>query len=623
MNYFVTKMTNDLTKVSGIGKSLAEKMKENGIDSIEKLASINIKDLLKINGIGKASALKYIESANQLLESKQKPKKEKVVDKKGKQKKEKVLDKKEVTDEKPIPEEPVISKEKEPQIQKFTRTKISSGSKSISQQSSLEVIPEKMKDKKKKAISKGTVPFKKPVSTESKTFKKQKSAKKSSQKGKLPQKTDKLPIKTFFPEEIVQRIRFLHFKIKHIEEALVKEHEDFKLEDLGYVLDYVRILNINYKTQSQIKIFKELEITPTFYDPLENREIEIWDLMFECTRVLWVLARAYAQLSEKFEAEGKMKNAIIAMVECSKIYKTATYFSSACTRQEDIGLSLSPESLELNSEEARIFAQNLSAMREENKNNLFLASQMYAGLSALSKRFYFLKEHAKLKEQHLKAQFNYDMGKACYLKAKALSKSSIALENEEKVKNLKQKSNYYFSNAEEIWENMLKKPKNLSKAEKANLRVNLSIVNENIIENDVEILGYNDIKNIQNPEGFIAVPENVGLFVPRSIMYLTKYRPRDINYGRFKEYKISKLNLGSRQSKIEKLLNEKAGIGRTIKQLKFLYSKNDIDINIFFELLEKYEIKLETIETTLEKLKKGDKPSEAGKKRVKEKRARI
>jgi len=613
-------MATDLTKVTGIGKSLAEKMKESGIDSVEKLASMKIKDLLKINGIGKASGLKYIESANQLLESKQKKEEKKEEDNKVKQKKEKTLDEKEISDKKPISEKPVISKEEESPKQKFTRTKISSGSESYSQQSSIEAIPEKKKHKKKKEISKGSVPFKKPVSSESKTFKTQKPIKKSSQKGKIQQKTDKLPIKTFFPEEMMQRIRFLHFKIKHIEEALEKEHEDFKLDELSYVLDYVRILNINYKTQSQIKIFKELEITPTFYDPLENREIEIWDLMFECARVLWILARAYAQLSEKFEADGKMKNAIIAMVECSKVYKTATYFSSACTRQEDIGLSLSPQNLELNSEEARIFAQNLSAIREENKDNLFLASQMYAGLSALSKRFYFLKEHVKNKEQHLKAQFNYDMGKACYLKANALSKSSIALENEEKVKKLKQKSNYYFSNAEEIWENMLKKPKNLSKDEKANLRVNLSIVNENIIENDVEILSYNDIKNVQNPEAFIAVPENVGHFYPRSTMYLTKYQPRDLNYGRFKEYKISKLDLGSRQSKIEKLLNQKAGIGRTIKQLKFLYGKNDIDINIFFELLEKYEIKLEMIERSLEKLRNGEKPNKADKKQVKEKK---
>ena len=410
----------------------------------------------------------------------------------------------------------------------------------------------------------------------------------------------------------MQRIRFLHFKIKKLEKTL-KRDEDFNLDELNYVLDYVKILNINYKTQSQIKIFKELDINSSFYDPLEDREIKIWDLMFECTRVLWVLARAYAHLSEKFETEKQMKNAIIAMVECSKIYKTTAYFSAACTRQEDKGLSLSAENLELNSEEARIFAQNLAAIREENNNNFSLASQMYAGLSALSKRLYFLKNHNTTKEQHLKAQFNYDMGKACYLKAKALLKSSIALENEEKIKKLSQKSNYYFSKTEEIWENLVKNSDSLSKVELDNLRRNLSVVNDNIIENDVEVLDYNNIKDIQNPAPFIAVPENLGLFLPRSTMYLTKYPSRNLNFDRFKEYRISKLELGSHQSKIEKLLNEKAGIGRTIKQLKFLYERNDIDINIFFELLEKYEIKLEIIESKLERLKKGNETSKVDK----------
>lgn len=557
-------MTLDLIKVKGIGKSTAEKMKELGIDSIEKLASTKLRDLLKINGIGTSTGKKYIETASKLLQER------------------KEREKKEISQRNVASEKEVVSKKKPYETHKYPKSKYSS-----------------------------------------KTHIKQIPIKKSPQKIKSVKAREKLPIKTFFPEEIMQRIRFLHYKIKHLEKALEKKKEDFKLDELNYVLDYVTILNVNYKTQSQIKIFKELNITPTFYDPLEKRDIKIWDLMLECGRVLWVLARAYAHLSEKFEAEGRMKNAIIAMVECSKIYKTAAYFSSACTRQEDIGLSLSAENLELNSEEARIFAQNLAAIREENKGNLFLTSQIYAGLSALTKRFYFLKTHEETKAQRLKAQFNYDLGKACYLKANALVKSSIALENEERIKKLRQKSNYYYSKAEEIWENLLKKSDNLSKVELDNVRVNLSIVNENIIENDTEILDYKDIKYIQNPKPFIAAPENIGLFVPRSTMYLTRYRTRDLNFDRFKEYKISKLDLGSRHSKMEKLLNKKAGIGRTIKQLKFLYDKNDIDINIFIELLEKYEIKLEMIESTIEKLKEADKPREVGKKRIKQNKVEV
>ena len=549
-------MTLDLLEVKGIGKSIAEKMKASGIDTVEKLASTKIQGLLKVNGIGESTGKKYIKSAKNLLQEK------------------KEFEKKEIS------EKNVVSKEKE----------LYEAKKYPTYKHRYKSIPHKN----------------------------QRPIKKRPQKKKVVTKRKKSPVKTFFPAETIQRIRFFHFKIKHLEKALERANEDLKLDDLNLILDYVLILNVNYKTQSQIKIFKELNITPNFYDPLENRDIKIWDLMYECTRVLWILARTYAYLSEKFEAEKKLKNAIIAMDECSKAYKTAAYFSTACIRQEDMGLSLSSETLELNSEETRISAQKIATEREENKANLFLASQMYAGLSALSKRFYFLKNHEKIKQQQIKAQIEYDIGKACYLKAKALLKSSIALENEEKIKKIKQKSNYYFSRAEEIWEKLLKKTDDLSKEELKNLRFNLSIVNENIIENDVEILDYKDIKNIQNPEPFIAVPENIGLFLPRSTMYLTRYRTRDLNYERYKEYKISKLELNPQHGKMEKLLNRKAGIGRTIQQLRSLYDRNDIDINTFFELLEQYTIKLEMIESTIKKLRKKDKPIEVDKKRTKQ-----
>jgi archaellum component FlaC len=56
-------------------------------------------------------------------------------------------------------------------------------------------------------------------------------------------------------------------------------------------------------------------------------------------------------------------------------------------------------------------------------------------------------------------------------------------------------------------------------------------------------------------------------------------------------------------NKIDELKNTKAGIGRTIKQLKILYENNDIDINSFTELFEKYSIKLETIESAIRNLK--------------------
>ena len=42
---------------------------------------------------------------------------------------------------------------------------------------------------------------------------------------------------TFFTDEIMQRIRYLHYKIKKIEEALDKEEESFSLDDLNLVLE--------------------------------------------------------------------------------------------------------------------------------------------------------------------------------------------------------------------------------------------------------------------------------------------------------------------------------------------------------------------------------------------------
>ncbi|GAH55648.1 unnamed protein product, partial [marine sediment metagenome] len=79
---------------------------------------------------------------------------------------------------------------------------------------------------------------------------------------------------TFFAEEEMRRIRYLHFKIKKIEEALDKVEESFNLDDLNLVLEYTKKLNINYQNADNVKILKELDITPIFLEPLENnREI--------------------------------------------------------------------------------------------------------------------------------------------------------------------------------------------------------------------------------------------------------------------------------------------------------------------------------------------------------------
>ncbi len=85
-------MEYHLEDVSGIGKATAERMKESGIDSVEKLASLNTKDLikLKIKGIGKATAEKYINGAKILLKDVRKVKKEELLEKKEPPKKEKL-----------------------------------------------------------------------------------------------------------------------------------------------------------------------------------------------------------------------------------------------------------------------------------------------------------------------------------------------------------------------------------------------------------------------------------------------------------------------------------------------------------------------------------------------------
>ena len=89
---------------------------------------------------------------------------------------------------------------------------------------------------------------------------------------------------SFFDDNVMQRIRFLHYSIKKIEVALEKEEEDYSLDDLNLVLEYTMILNINYKNESHKKILKDLDITPSFHDYVENRDIDIDDLMFECIK---------------------------------------------------------------------------------------------------------------------------------------------------------------------------------------------------------------------------------------------------------------------------------------------------------------------------------------------------
>jgi hypothetical protein len=718
-------MTLDIQLVNGIGKKTAERMKQKGIDSIERLASSRVEDLLKISGIGNATAKRYINTAQNYLEDiKEKERGANIIKEEERQfstsseeninvpktslseeisllKEELINQNSSSSNSKEILDVPKLSKKSLDIVRAYTdnikvvereKKTINKGKNqihlslekflndveaSISEEmlsnpkltsekniieepikplitlkkektapTKSEMVKSKKKSKRKKdsAKKKKNLPPLKEIGSkqikskfEPQTATKQQFTHKKLQIRQADQKLtyknntkiieeksrkDKPLLRTFFSPETMQKIRFFHFKIKHLEVAM-RKNEDFSFYDLDSIVDYVEILNINYKTESQIKIFKELDITPSFFDPLEKNKIEIWDLTFECARVLWVAAQAYSYLSKKFESEGGLKNAIVAMVECSKMYKAAAYFSAACTRQENRGTTLSAENLELNSEESRILAQSLAAMREEQKQNLAMASNLCAGLSALTKRLYFLKRYDKVKEKQLKAQYNYDIGKACHLKAKLLLKMSDNGENNKGIEHLQKKANYYFYKAEEIWEYMLKNSKELSNSEKENLQTNLLIVNEHIIENDVEIIKENEAMKLQDPEPLIIIPENLAPFLPRTTNYLTQYKPKDLNFYAYRRYKDLLSEISVDYNKMDELQNKKAGIGRTLKELRVLYDNNDIDISEFTHLFEKYSTKIVTIENVIEKLKNPEKRSGISKQQIKETKSKT
>ncbi len=632
---------------NGIGILNAERMKQNGIDSIEKLASSTVEDLIKIDGIGVNNAKIYIEIAKRHLKSMRTRERIQNIIKKNKLPTISNIGTKACdltlfrANRHKVSLDSIkkLASSNEEDISRLKGIEISNAKRYIdiaknylesmrlNEQGEDFVEIESPERKKEIKIPKELViaPKLNKVSISSKFKIKeypQKLAGKT-KKSKMPNidvqsskrtsygidiKTGRKKItsrspsilKTFFPLETMQKIRFLHYKIKNLEEALWK-NKGFSSSELNYIIDYIKILNVNYKTQSQIKILKELEIPNTFYDPIDKKEIKIWDLIFECSRALWISAQAYSNLSKKYEAENLMENAIVAMVECSKMYKTAAYFSAACTRQEDKGFTLSVENLELNSEESRIMAQSLATTSEENKRNYSMAAKLSAGLSALTKRLAFAKRNIKIKENQFKAQYQYDIGRACHLKAKSLLLLSYEEKDEENIEKLKKKANYYYHKAEDLWEKML--TAKLNPFEKDCVKNNLSIVNDYIIENDVELIDDIEAMDVQDPEPLIIVPENLAPFIPRTTNYLTKYKQTDIDFNAYLRYKNLMSDILVNFSKIEELKNSKAGIGRTIKQLKILYENNDIDINSFTELFEKYSIKLETIEAAIRNIR--------------------
>ncbi len=435
------------------------------------------------------------------------------------------------------------------------------------------------------------IPPKPPLKIKEKFQEKKKDEIKKSHKGST---------KTFFSEDIVQKIRFLYHKTNSFEKILEKRDTEYNMDDLQLLHEYANFLNVNYKSQSQIKIIKELDISPTFYDPIEKREIPIWDLMLECGRIYCILAKAYSQLSKRCENLNDFNNAVNRMVNSSKAYKTAAYFSAANTRQEDIGQFLSPDNLELKSEEARIIAQNLAI--KKSSDDLFLSSKMYAGLAALLNRLNYLQNYQADKEDQMKALVNYYKAKSCHLKAKAMicSSNNNEIYDSDDVINLQKKANYYFLICEEIWENILKNHEGLSKKRVLELKRYLATVNEEIMENDVEIINSNQAEKIQDPEPFIAIPENMSYCIPKFTRFLTNY-PTTIIEKKSIDYVDSEQS--NKKNEIRALRDQKAGMGRTLKQIKQLYESGDIDIHQFSELYEKYSTRISSIETKITELK--------------------
>lgn len=641
-------MISIMRMVNGIGESTVELLKKHGINSIEELANSTVEKISRIEGIESTEAKKYIYIAKKQLQNlkaketvyqsitKRFP--TKTVEFKVKKKSPKTsFDKscnnisirsikklatsniEELSKTKGID---IVNAERYIKIaKKYLETMRKSDKEvenglNISESNTLKPVVKKLPEKAKLSnfVSFKTTENKTELNSDIISQIKRKTAvpidsseKTDFTKDKTPPKKadeiiKKYKEKSFFPEKTMQRIRFLHYKIKHLEQKL-ERREDFSFSELNHIIEYIQILNINYKTQSQIKLFKELDITSSFFDPITKRDIKIWDLIFECARALWISAKAHSYLSRKFEKDGVMENAIVAMVEASKMFKTAAYFSAACTRQEDKGKSLSVELLELNSEQSRILAQNLAILSELRKENYSMAANLSAGLSALTKRLAFLRNYEDVKHIQLKAQYNYDIGKACHLKATSLLKLPDAEDNELIIENLRKKANHYYYQAEELWESILESCSDLSVAVQEKIKHNLSIVNDDIIANDVEIISDREASEIQDPEPLIIVPENLAPFVPRTTNFLTEYNQKDLNFDAYKRYKHLISEVSGKANKIEELMNTKAGVGRTLKQLKLLYQNNDIDVNSFTELYEKYSIKLESIDSAINALK--------------------
>ena len=225
------------------------------LDSIKKLASSNEQDISRLKGIEISNAKRYIDIANKYLESMR-------------------LNE----GDEGIVEVVSLEQKKEIKIPKELAPKLNKVS--ISTKFKIKKYPQKLTTATQS--SKREKPYQIKQATKVKSTKRASYGIDIKTGRKKSSSISSSILKTFFPLETMQKIRFLHFKIKNLEESLWKINK-FSSSELNYILDYIKILNVNYKTQSQIKILKELDISNTFYDPIDKKEIPIWDLIFECS----------------------------------------------------------------------------------------------------------------------------------------------------------------------------------------------------------------------------------------------------------------------------------------------------------------------------------------------------
>ena len=244
-------ITNILNLTNSIGKSTVERMKTIGIDSVEMLASANIESLLVIDEIGIKNSKRYIQLAKNHLEKiKARENIINIINKRGASNvagSQDILSSQNPSDKKNSLKVPIssikklassrmedIAKLEEsgiPNVKRYIEIankylesmrkkeeELASSSKSIPQKKLIGFVRIDSKSKPTKTEippKMDRFPLKKPQ-VEFKSIKKLTPKKSVKSKPVTAQMKKRPQLKTFFPEVTMERIRFLHYKIKKL-----------------------------------------------------------------------------------------------------------------------------------------------------------------------------------------------------------------------------------------------------------------------------------------------------------------------------------------------------------------------------------------------------------------------